>query len=277
MSFTMPPMGFGPGTQPGPEDGAELRYMAMPSGMSTFETRLPQIDDPSKAAAALAFMGKLADAAEVAAARGDGGSFALDDLDAFNRAVLAEVMHEGEVSVTVDGDNPAKIQEAVFAGVWRVRRGGVETIEIGAAPAAVLNGAHAPVAVAGGRETPLRDRLMSGPALVEELLDKAATHPSGELAHVINLTLLPHSPEDLDFLDAALGTGAVTVLSRGYGNCRVDATAVPRVWRVRFFNSMDQLILDTLEVCDVPEVVLAAPEDLRDTAERLREAAEALR
>jgi hydrogenase-1 operon protein HyaF len=56
----------------------------------------------------------------------------------------------------------------------------------------------------------------------------------------------------------------------------VDATAIPKVWRVRFFNSMDQLILDTLEVCTIPEVVLAAPEDLSDTAERLREAVEAL-
>jgi hydrogenase-1 operon protein HyaF len=38
------------------------------------------------------------------------------------------------------------------------------------------------------------------------------------------------------------------------------------VWRVQFFNSMDTLILDTLEVTDMPEVVLAAPEDLSDSA-----------
>jgi hypothetical protein len=41
------------------------------------------------------------------------------------------------------------------------------------------------------------------------------------------------------------------------------------VWRVQFFNSMDTLILDTLEVTDMPEVVLAAPEDLSDSARRL--------
>jgi hydrogenase-1 operon protein HyaF len=86
---------------------------------------------------------------------------------------------------------------------------------------------------------------------------------------VVNFTLLPHTEDDLSWLDAALGEGAVTILSRGYGNCRVTATALAGVWRVQFFNSMDTLILDTLEVTDMPEVVLAAPEDLSDSARRL--------
>jgi hydrogenase-1 operon protein HyaF len=46
---------------------------------------------------------------------------------------------------------------------------------------------------------------------------------------------------------------------------------------VQFFNSMDSLILDTFEVTDMPEVVLAAPEDLADSAERIREVLEAIR
>jgi hydrogenase-1 operon protein HyaF len=117
---------------------------------------------------------------------------------------------------------------------------------------------------------------MSAPALVADLIDKAAAHRAGMPAHVINLTLLPHTPRDLTHLDRALGTGAVTVLSRGHGNCRVDATAIPKVRRVRFFSSMDRLMLDTLDVCTIPEAALAAPEDPRDTADRLREAVEAL-
>ena len=35
-NFSMPPAGFGPGSQPAPEDGAELDYLAMPSGMRTY-------------------------------------------------------------------------------------------------------------------------------------------------------------------------------------------------------------------------------------------------
>ena len=51
----------------------------------------------------------------------------------------------------------------------------------------------------------------------------------------------------------------------------VFVITVRDVWRVQYFNSMQTLILDTLEVVDVPEVALAAPEDLADSKERLGE------
>ena len=99
----------------------------------------------------------------------------------------------------------------------------------------------------------------------------------GGAADVINLTLLPHTEEDLTLLDTVLGEGAVTILSRGYGNCRITATATPHVWRVQFYNSTDALILDTIEVTTMPEVALAAREDLEDSAGRIREVLEAIR
>jgi len=46
----------------------------------------------------------------------------------------------------------------------------------------------------------------------------------GQPAHVINLTLLPMSMQDIAFLDHHLGTGRVLILSRGYGNCRITNT-----------------------------------------------------
>jgi hydrogenase-1 operon protein HyaF len=46
---------------------------------------------------------------------------------------------------------------------------------------------------------------------------------------------------------------------------------VPNVWWIKFFNSQDALILSTIEVVDVPEIALAAPEDFADTCVRLRE------
>ena len=63
----------------------------------------------------------------------------------------------------------------------------------------------------------------------------------------------------------------MAILSRGYGNCRVTACAQPHVWKVQFFNSMDTLILDTYEVCEIPEVAVAAVEDLEDSATRIRD------
>ena len=40
---------------------------------------------------------------------------------------------------------------------------------------------------------------------------------------------------------------------------------------MRYYNSMGVLILNTLEVADVPSVIKAAPEDLVDSAERLEQ------
>jgi len=108
-------------------------------------------------------------------------------------------------------------------------------------------------------------------------MDKSRQWQPGSPAHVVNLSLLPHTPEDLDWLAEALGEGATTILSRGYGNCRITACAQPQVWRVQFYNSTDQLILDTFEVSEIPEVALAAPEDLADSAGRIREVIEAIR
>ena len=79
-----------------------------------------------------------------------------------------------------------------------------------------------------------------------------------------------------EVLDRRLGTGPVSILSRGYGNCRITATALSNVWWVQYFNSDEKLILNTLEVTAVPAAALAAQEDIEDSAARLEEVLEAL-
>jgi hydrogenase-1 operon protein HyaF len=113
--------------------------------------------------------------------------------------------------------------------------------------------------------------VMNAMSLLTEMRDHAARYRPGDLAHVINLTLLPLSPADTGFLDAVLGTGPVEILSRGYGNCHVGSTRFENVWRVRFYNSMNKLILDSIEIIDLPLVACAAAEDIADSAQRLRE------
>jgi hydrogenase-1 operon protein HyaF len=51
---------------------------------------------------------------------------------------------------------------------------------------------------------------------------------------------------------------------------------MPHVWRVQFFNSTDTLILDTWEVTQMPEVAIAGPEDIADSAERIRDVRRAM-
>jgi hydrogenase-1 operon protein HyaF len=154
---------------------------------------------------------------------------------------------------------------------------GEDMVEVAAIPDAVRARAFTALRPARGAEAPRTPAVINAPPIFAELADRSATHRAGDPPHVVNFTLLPHTEDDLRWLDAALGEGAATILSRGYGNCRVTATALPNVWRVQFFNSMDTLILDTLEVTEMPEVVLAAPEDLSDSGKRLVKVLEAVR
>ena len=92
--------------------------------------------------------------------------------------------------------------------------------------------------------------------------------------HLVNLSLLPLSPQDMAFMEQQMGAGRVLILSRGYGNCRISSTRVANTWRVVYYNSQDAMILNSIEVVDMPEVACAAQEDLVDSEKRLREVLE---
>lgn len=277
FSMTHPPVGFGPGSQPdATEEG--LEYLPMPSGMRVYEPHLPEVADPARAAAARAVLTRIHEALANWSA-GEEIRIPVDDLDAPVLALVDEALGEGEVAVKVEraGDR-LEIQEASLAGVWRVRGFGDgttrESVLIGAFPRVALNRAFTAVAPAAAGPAPAG--LMNGQPILTELLDRSAAWRRGDAPHAVNFSLLPHTPEDLTFIEQRLGVGATTILSRGYGNCRVTATATPNVWWVRYYNSVDTLILDTVEIVDVPAVVCAAAEDIVDSAERLAEILDAL-
>ncbi|MFZ5539010.1 MAG: hydrogenase expression/formation protein [Pseudomonadota bacterium] len=112
---------------------------------------------------------------------------------------------------------------------------------------------------------------MNAPALLAEIREQVRRFRPRQAPHVINLTLLPLTPDDHRVLERAIPAGPVAILSRGFGNCRVSSTRLANLWRVQYFNSMQTLILNTIEVVTVPEVALAAAEDLADSRERLVE------
>jgi hydrogenase-1 operon protein HyaF len=275
MQFTLPPVGFGPGSQPDPE--GDLSYMPMPSGMRTYAPHVPEVDDAATAAEALALLAEMAAGCEVAAQGGPGAEYDLAVLSPGARRAMADALGQGEVSMRLRGMPAVMVQESVFAGLWMLAGAGVDRAEVGAVPALALARAHVPHRPAVGAMAARPAGLANAPAILAELTDKSRLWRPGDMAHVVNLTLLPHTVADLDWLAEALGEGAVTILSRGYGNCRITACALPRVWRVQFFNSMDVLILDTFEVSAMPEVALAATEDLADSAARIRDVIEAIR
>jgi hydrogenase-1 operon protein HyaF len=273
--FTLPPTGFGPGSQPDPED--DLQYMPMPSGMRTYAPHIPHADDAAALAEAIAMLEQMAQACERAATGGLATGFDLATLSPAARRVMADALGQGEVSMKIRGLPAVMVQESVFAGVWMLLAAGMDRVEVAPVPTLALTRARIPHSPAGGVLARRVPGLANAPAILAELVDKSQSRQPGTMAHVVNLPLLPHSPEDLVWLAEALGEGAVTILSRGYGNCRVTSCAQPHVWKVQFYNSMDVLILDTFEVCEMPEVALAAAEDLSDSATRIREVIGAIR
>ena len=52
---------------------------------------------------------------------------------------------------------------------------------------------------------------------------------------------------------------------------KIDATALRHVWHVRCLDTLKGLLLESYEICPLPELVLAAPEDLLDSLQRLDE------
>ncbi len=279
---------IGAGSQPAEADGASLDILQLPDEMQTF--RMPEIPDPKRLteqSAAKQMMGQL-HRALVAQASGRLGlvdPIDLGKLDSDSLEMIDQLLGEGEVSMRFESDTcHARIQESVLAGVWRIRyftpegELATDTVEVSDVPK--LCRRHV-FTHAAHRADMCQDNIPPGvlnaPPLLAEINDKVAAYRPGHESHVINLTLLPQTEEDLGYLIDRLGEGPLTILSRGYGNCRITSTGVENVWWVQYFNSQDKNILNTLEIGGVPAVAGAAVEDLRDSAERLTEMMEVYR
>jgi hydrogenase-1 operon protein HyaF len=266
------------------EADEDFDYLPMPRDMSTFAMPRPPEPGPGLDVGGAhdllkAFCTQLSDWLERG---GEQPAVELRGLPAQTLRVLNETLGEGEVSAIVGGGTDLRVQETVFAGVWREQHfaadGVLEHDFLLASPVPeVLPAIARQEAQARLRALPLPAGAMNLPPLLHELqeaMDACETQLQAGMAlppHVINLTLLPLSLDDGKHLDALLEGGAVVILSRGFGNCRISSTAARHVWRVQYFNNMQTLILNTLEVVGLPEAALAAREDLLETRDRLVE------
>ena len=268
----------GPGSQPRESDDTHLEFIAMPKEMSSY--RAPDIPEPEQvlhlrgAKAVTDWLHQALNKYQV------GGAPVIADisnLDKDNRDLVNQILGEGEVSLIYsDGDMQVRMQESVLAGIWRtfyldqagrITRDLVEVCDVpvlarrapDAATVSTLPRDSGPVGV------------MNALPLLIELQDQVSNWKPGDQARVINLTLLPLSEGDIDFLGETLGTGPVETLSRGYGDCKITSTAYPGIWWVRYTNSMGTSILSTLETTDIPAVACAAQEDLDDSRQRFHE------
>jgi hydrogenase-1 operon protein HyaF len=260
------------------DDG--LDYLAMPKDMETYRPpQLPEPEDIAQQAGAVQALQQVLTALRQVCEAGPKTtqSVSLAGLLPEALTLINQVLGEGEVSAQVLGQHGApvaQIQESVFAGVWRVIEvldDGVlrDHIEVGAIPELLRHTAQQDGYIAVADLPALPPDIMNVPSVLVELADQRTNWQAGQLAHVVNLSLLPLTPNDIAHLDHQLGTGRVLILSRGYGNCRITNCKVPNTWRVVYYNSQDAVILNSVEVSDMPEVACAAPEDLLDSVERL--------
>jgi hydrogenase-1 operon protein HyaF len=274
-SFPIPVRMTGPGTHVEEE---ALQYLDMPRDMRTFEMpRVPETEDVEALVLARDLLAQvLAGMKRWHPSNDRNLRFDLADIAPRALAVTNDMLGDGEVSIQINGARRLRIQESVFTGLWRVVEldgGGhlkADWIEAGRLPEDVVAAARSGAQPALARAD-IPAGAMNSPALLHELTAQISARRPGKPAHVINLTLFPMTPDDHQVMEQALPVGPVAIISRGFGNCRITSTRARDVWRVQYFNSMSTLILNTIEVVDVPEVALAADEDLADTRGRLAE------
>ena len=201
---------------------------------------------------------------------------ALRELSPADREVVVDLLGEGDVHAEIGGNAYWRVQETVLTGLWRI-----EARSADGSQAEWLEVATIPQAVTQAAERMSREKVdvpanwpngaMNAPSLITELHERAAAYQPGELNHVVNFTLLPLTDVDAEVLTTVLGQVPMVIRSEGYGSCRIFATGLRRVWAVQYLNSMSSVVLDTLEVGDVPTAALAAREDFEDSALRLAE------
>ena len=252
-----------------------LRLLDMPVGTTRPRREARRVDSMSQAARAVLEEATAA-LREHAEGDRDPSLISLRSLKSSDRDTILDVLGEGDVWGSVGGSVGYTFTESVLTGLWYVEAtspDGAKTdwLEVARIPQAVLHAAeHMP------RESiQIPDRLPQGAmnslALLTELQQRSAAYQPGEENHIINFTLLPITEADAEVLTTVLGQIPLVIRGGGYGSCRIFASGLRHVWAVQYLNSMDKVILDTLEIGGVPVAALAAREDLAESAGRLPE------
>jgi hydrogenase-1 operon protein HyaF len=269
---------IGEGSQAGMEGDDNFNFTESPGAMHTFDRPLlPEPEEVENLTVAKDMLVKLYAGIKGYTCGEPAIKFDVAEMDAANVDLINQIFNEGEVSVIYESDASVQIQESVLTGIWRVRINNEtgtpisDVIEIADIPSIVRDKTFQDLSPIDTSLENIPENAFNAPPILTELAEKMDTWKVGDLHHVINLTLLPLSEQDMALLGSRLGVGPITILSRGYGNCRIGSTTKKNIWWVKFFNSDDKLILNTIEVIDIPEVATAAPEDIEDSAERLKD------
>ncbi len=103
-------------------------------------------------------------------------------------------------------------------------------------------------------------------ALMREITAALGEYVRAGCGHVIDLTGMPLSEEDRQFLDQTLGRGELSMDIDALLRTRIEETRYAGVWRVRHYGSDGQVRGERIEIIDVPEIVRAGTADIERSA-----------
>ena len=103
----------------------------------------------------------------------------------------------------------------------------------------------------------------NAPPLLRELAEQVKHLLATGEASAIDLSALPLTPADLDWLREKLGTGEISVTLQANGESTLNETACPGIWWVTHHNEQGAVTSQLIEVALVPELVKAHPQDVQ--------------
>ena len=109
----------------------------------------------------------------------------------------------------------------------------------------------------------------NAPPLLRELAEQVRHLLETGEPSAIDLSALPLTPADLDWLREKLGSGEIAVTLQAGGESTLDETACAGVWWVTHRNEQGAVASQFIEVAFVPELVKAHPADVAIGRERL--------
>lgn len=109
----------------------------------------------------------------------------------------------------------------------------------------------------------------NAPPLLRELAEQLRCLLESGESSAIDLSALPLTPADLDWLREKLGSGEISVTLQASGESTLNETACPGVWWVTHRNEQGAVTAQFIEVAFVPELVKAHPQDVEVGREQL--------
>lgn len=109
----------------------------------------------------------------------------------------------------------------------------------------------------------------NAPPLLRELSELLRKLLETGESSAIDLSALPLTPADLDWLREKLGEGEIAVTLQANGESTLNETACSGVWWVTHRNEQNRVTAQFIEVAFVPELVKAHPQDVETGSEYL--------